>query len=139
MDKTRVMIAMMCITIGTIFAGCVSLTYQEKRNLAMLRANGITLDRPAGDFEAPNSSLVAGGLNILPGIGNFYLAFGQGNDTVQCVYGFTNLLLWPISIVWGVPQGAVDAITLNEREMLYYYRYDKYGKSALQEKNITLE
>ena len=62
--------------IGTSFLiSCTHLTYREKENLAILRNNGITIDK-AGYYEAPNSPLAAGLLNILPGFGNFYLAMG---------------------------------------------------------------
>jgi hypothetical protein len=132
---------MVVIMIGMMAAlsGCVSLTYQEKQNLAMLKHNGITVDRPIGGFEEPNSRLAAGLLNVLPGFGNFYLAVGHGNDSVQCVYGLANIWFWPISIVWAAPQGAIDAGTLNEREMLYYYRYNDYGKKALEERGLKLD
>jgi hypothetical protein len=83
--------------------------------------------------------LAAGLLNVLPGFGNFYLAVGHGNDSVQCVYGLANIWFWPISIVWAAPQGAIDAGTLNEREMLYYYRYNDYGKKALEERGLKLD
>ena len=135
----RIVAAIAIVLFGILTEGCVSLTYQEKQNLALLRENGISVDRPAGNFEEPNSRLAAGLLNILPGFGNFYLAFGRGSEGVQCVYGLANFLLWPTSIVWAAPQGAIDAGTLNEREMLYYYRYNKYGKEALKQRGIVLE
>ena len=105
----------------------------------MLKQNGISVDRPIGGFEEPNSRLTAGLLNFLPGVGNFYLALGHGNDSVQGVYGFVNIFFWPSSIVWAVPQGAIDAGALNEREMLYYYRYNEYGKKALKERGLKLD
>jgi hypothetical protein len=119
--------------------GCVSLTYHEKQNLALLRHNGVTVDRPVGAFESPNSPLVAGLLNLLPGFGNFYLALGKGSDSVQGVYGLANLWFWPFSIVWAAPQGVIDAERLNEREMLQYYRYDARGRKALEERGLTLD
>lgn len=135
----RVVAVATVVLFSVLTEGCVSLTYQEKQNLVMLRENGITVDRPAGNFEEPNSRLAAGLLNVLPGVGNFYLAFGRGNEGVQCVYGLLNFLFWPTSIIWAAPQGAIDAGTLNEREMLHYYRYNKYGKEALKERGIVLE
>ena len=135
----RVVVVSAIALFGIFTEGCVSLTYQEKQNLAMLRENGITVDRPVGNFEEPNSRLLAGLLNIGPGLGNFYLAFGRGCEGVQCVYGLANIWFWPMSIVWAAPQGAIDAGTLNEREMLHYYRYNKYGKQALKELGIVLE
>jgi hypothetical protein len=132
-------LTMVIMTYLVALSGCVSLTYQEKQNLAMLKQNGISVDRAIGGFEEPNSRLVAGLLNILPGVGNFYLALGHGNDSDQFIYGFANILLWPSSIVWAVPQGAIDAGALNEREMLYHYRYNEYGKKALKERGLKLD
>lgn len=119
------------LSLGLV-SGCVSLSHHERDQLAELRAEGITVDRPAGRYEAPNKLWVAGVLNILPGFGNFYLGTGEGSDSVQWVFGACNLLFWPLSVVWGVPQAIIDANTLNQRDMIYYYNYSKYGKRELQ-------
>lgn len=113
-------------------AGCVSLSYVEKRELRELKAKGIDVDHGAGGFDAPNSIAAAGLLNVLPGFGNFYLAIGRGNDSVQGVYGIVNLLLWPYSIIWGAPQAAIDAHTLNQRELLYFYHYEMSAKDKAE-------
>ena len=118
---------------------CVSLTYRERNEYNYLVRNDITLSHPVGYFEEPNSVWKAGLLNVRPGVGNFYLAFGDGSDPVQGVYGVINLLFWPFSIVWGAPQAAIDAHTLNKREMLYYYHYDKDGKAAIEDRGLKFE
>lgn len=122
-----------------LFSGCVSLTYQERRNLEELRAAGITIDKPVGNFEAPNSPAIAGCLQIISGLGNFYLATGRGGDTSQAVVGAVMLIFWPLSIPFAIPEGIIDAQTLNQREMLYYYRFDPHGKAALSEKGLSLD
>lgn len=116
------------MTLAAASAGCVSLSYVEKRELRELKSKGMDVDHGAGGFDAPNSIAAAGLLNVLPGFGNFYLAFGRGNDSVQSVYGIINLLLWPTSIIWGAPQAAIDAHTLNQRELLYFYHYEMSDK-----------
>ena len=125
-----------CICL-TLLNGCTHLTHSEKENLHILKNHSITVDR-AGHYEAPNSALAAGLLNILPGFGNFYLAMGDGADSNHYVFGFANLLLWPLSIIWAVPEGAIDAQTLNQRELLYYYKFNPYGQQELQQRGITL-
>ena len=122
------------MTLAAASAGCVSLSYVEKRELRELKSKGIDVDHGAGGFDAPNSIAAAGLLNVLPGFGNFYLAFGRGNDSVQGVYGIINLLLWPFSVIWGAPQAAIDAHTLNQRELLYFYHYEmpEKDKAKLQ-------
>lgn len=122
-----------------VFTGCTTMSRADKRAYAKLSAHGVTVDRPLGYYEKPNSPVAAGALNLLPGFGNFYLACGHGSDSAQAVYGVLNLLLWPLSIVWAVPQGAIDANTLNKQDMIYYYQFDKDGKAEMQKINFTFD
>ena len=46
------------------------------------------------------------------------------------------MLTWPISILWGVPEGAIDANKINERELVYYYIYDEDGRLALNDRGL---
>ena len=105
--------------------GCTHLTQQERNDLHQLKAQGITVDH-GGYYDKPASPAAAGALNILPGFGNFYLASGNGADSSHWLYGFLNLITWPISILWGIPEAAIDANTINERELIYYYKYGRY-------------
>ena len=122
-----------------LLSGCTSLTRSEEVQLQQLKAQGVTVDKPIGNYEKPASVGGSAALNVLPGIGNFYLASGNAADSHHWLYGFLNLLTWPISIVWAVPEAAIDANTINKREMLYYYRYDKYGKMELEKAKIMLD
>lgn len=106
-------------------SGCISLSRQEQTTLRELKAVGI-----ADTDQQVKHPGAAGALNILPGFGNFYLAAGTDEGS-QWTYGFLNLLFWPISVVWAVPQAAVDANTLNKRETIYYYTVDPQGKEQL--------
>lgn len=119
-------------------SACTTLTHQEKNTLYSLKAQGITIDKPAGNWEPPASSGSAGALNLLPGIGNFYLASGNGGDSSQYLYGFLNLLTWPISILWGIPEASIDANRINEREMIYFYTFNESGKEALAQKDFRI-
>lgn len=119
-------------------SGCTTLTHQEKNTLRGLKAHGITVEKPAGLWEAPASPAAAGALNLLPGFGNFYLASGNGADSSQYLYGFLNLITWPISVLWGIPEAAVDANRINERELIYYYTYDDSGIEALSQQGLNL-
>ena len=121
-----------------LFSACTSLTHQERNTLYSLKAHGITVDKPAGNWEAPASAGAAGALNLLPGVGNFYLAMGDGGDSDQYLYGFLNLLFWPISVVWGIPEAGIDASRINERELIYFYTFNNAGKLALQKRGLEL-
>lgn len=100
-----------------LLSGCCSLTHQEQRQLRELRAKGITVERSQADWEAPASPLAAGLWGILPG-------GGEGGDSSQYLYGFLNLLTWPLSVLWEIPQSIIDAGTINKRELIYYYTYE---------------
>ena len=121
-----------------LLSGCSSLSYTEKTAVRSLKSQGITVEKPVGPWEAPASAGAAGGLNLLPGIGNFYLASGEGAEKNHYLYGFLNLLMWPLSIVWGIPEAAIDANTINERELVYFYTYDEAGKQSLRNRGFEL-
>ncbi|MBP5786907.1 MAG: hypothetical protein J6Y19_03715 [Kiritimatiellae bacterium] len=118
-------------------AGCASLSPSDRADLQKLEAQGIRIDAPKGNFQSPNSKAVAGVLNLLPGIGNFYLAVGRGADTSQVLFGLGNFLMWPMSIVWGVPEAVIDAGTLNNREMVYHYRFNPEGRRIAEEAGVS--
>ena len=122
-----------------LLSGCSSLSYTEKTAIRSLKSQGITVEKPVGPWEAPASAGAAGGLNLLPGIGNFYLASGNGAEKSHYLYGFLNLLTWPLSIIWGIPEAAIDANTINERELVYFYTYDAAGKESLKNKGLELD
>ena len=74
------------------------------------------------EVEKKNAA-AAGVLNVLPGFGNLYL--GQPGLFVA------NLLTWPISPVWAVPQAAIDAGNVNKKHTIAYYNYGE-GKETLK-------
>lgn len=124
--KTFIKLALILASIFYI-CGCTTLSKTEKTTLRELRTYGIMPNEVKVKEPA-----IAGGLNILPGFGNFYLAIGT-DESSQWVYGTLNLLLWPISVVWGVPAAAIDAGTINKKETVYHYTYDRLGRSELEE------
>lgn len=109
------------ILICLFISGCVNLTAAERHKLYGLKSRGITIDHPQSEFENPAHPAAAGALQILPGGGNFYLAAGNGGDSGQYVFGFLNLISWPFSIIWGIPQAVIDAQTINKRELVMFY------------------
>ena len=119
-----------------LLSACTSLTMQESQTLRSLKTQGITVDTPIGNWEKPANPAGAGALNLLPGIGNFYLASGNAAQSEHALYGALNLLLWPLSILWGVPEAAADANRINERDLIYYYTFDDSGRKALAEKGL---
>ncbi len=130
---------LLTISLATLLCGCTNLSRQEEMQLQHLKAQGVTVDKPVGNYEKPASVGGAAVLNILPGFGNFYLGSGNAAESAHWLYGFLNLLMWPISVVWAVPEAAIDANNINKREMLYYYTYDKYGKEELKAAHIELD
>ena len=121
-----------------LLSACTNLTMQERQTLRSLKTQGITVDTPAGNWERPANPAGAALLNVLPGFGNFYLASGNGAQSEHALYGTLNLLFWPVSVLWGIPEAAVDANRINERELIYYYTFDESGRLALEEKGLQL-
>jgi hypothetical protein len=130
-------ILFLTLAIATL-SNCTSLTRQEQLELQSLKGQGVTIDKPVGSWERPASPAGAAALNLLPGFGNFYLASGNGGDSSHYLYGTLNLLTWPISILWGIPEAAVDANVINQREMLYYYKFDHQGQAELRRRGISM-
>lgn len=126
MMKTLILITLITL------AACTNLTRHEHEKLQELKAQGITIDTPKGSWERPASPAAAGVMNLLPGFGNFYLAAGNSGQSEHYLYGFLNLLSWPISVVWGIPEAAIDATNINKRELIYYYTYNEQGKQELK-------
>lgn len=125
-------------SVCAFLSACTSLTRQETQTLRSLDAHGISVDYPAGNWEKPSSPAAAGALNLILGGENFYLASGNGTQSEHFTYGFLNLLTWPISIIWGVPEAAIDANTINQRELIYFYTFDPQGQAALKERNLQI-
>ncbi len=101
---------------------CTTLNTMEKSKIAELESKGIKV--PHEELKSPGA---AGALNILPGFGNFYLAIGT-DESEHWLYGFLNLLLWPASVVWGIPEAAIDAQNINKRNTVYYYTFGAGSK-----------
>lgn len=106
---------LMCL----LLTSCVSLSDYENVEYQRLKDELVAYDLPEIHKKSPG---LAGTLNVLPGFGNIYL--GQGEKFLS------NLLYWPFSIVWGVPQAVVDSHKVNQKETLHYYRFG-LGKEKL--------
>ncbi len=118
-------VSLLCVILFASTA-CESLSRADHAHLREIQAAGLDVDAPG--VKSPTT---AGVLNLLPGIGNFYLASGT-DASGQWIYGTLNLLMWPLSVVWGIPQAAIDARTINQREAVYYYRYDPRGREEFR-------
>lgn len=122
-----------------LLVSCTSLNTQERITMRSLKANGISVEHPLGYWDKPANPTTAGLMNILPGCGNFYLASGNGGQSEHYLYGFLNLLTWPLSILWGIPEATSDAIRINEKELVYYYTFDNVGQQTLKDNNLALD
>lgn len=94
--------------------GCTTLSRGEKdlwRDAQMRGVREVQVCSPG----------LAAGLNILPGVGNAYIA-GSGGPGSEWAWFAINFLTWPISPIWAIPDGAISAKTVNVRETLYIHR-----------------
>lgn len=111
--------------------GCVSLSYQKKIELMKLQQKGIDATVSANGWDKPASPALAGFLNLFPSFGNFYLGSGDAAEGTQIGYGIANLLLWPLSVVWGIPQAYSDADTINKRDLVFFISTQKINKQQI--------
>lgn len=117
--------ALIALLACVVLSGCVSMSRADKNFFREIR--GLGLDTEIGRIKSP---ILAGVLNIAPGFGNFYLAGGTGESS-QWGYGILNLLFWPFTVPFAVPEAAIDAGTINDLETIYYYRYAPAGQIEL--------
>ncbi len=110
-----------------MFSGCMSLTQSEKNAVYELKAYGV---HPCGvKIKDP---AVAAWLNLLPGVGHFYLASGSEEKQLWGM-AFFNLFTYPLSWFWGIPGAYSDAGVLNKKELVRFYQYEPVGQKRLQE------
>ena len=108
------------LCIGAILAGCVNVSVSDQKRLQELAEQRITLETPPSGFSAPNSQTGAAVLNALPGFGSFYLASGTEGHPSHYLSGAVNFLLWPVSVVWAVPEAYIDAGRINRLALIKY-------------------
>ena len=65
----------------------------------------------------PKSPALAAGLNLLPGVGD---AYNGEWGAFAC-----NFLLWPFSVLWGIPEAGVTASNINKQETWAYYTHGR--------------
>lgn len=111
-----------------MLSGCMSLTQSEKNAVYELKSYGVK----TCDVKIKNPA-VAAWLNVLPGVGHFYLA--SGSDEERQLYGmaFFNLFTYPLSWFWGIPGAYGDAEVLNQKELVRFYLYNPEGQKRLKD------
>ena len=113
----KLFVALLCLCL----AGCASMSGYDKVEYERLKVDLQKTGLPEIEEKEP---VLAGVLNILPGFGNVYLE--QWGPFVG------NLLLWPFSILWGVPQAVIDSHVINQQKTLLHYKVG-FGKEQLAE------
>lgn len=116
MSGIRLLVVLCCVA---ALQGCASMASYEKVKYMQLKHE---LDYAGLPIQEEKEPVLAGVLNLLPGFGNAYLE--QWGPFVA------NLLFWPISPIWAVPQAVIDANTINKKETLYFYEFGP-GKDRL--------
>lgn len=122
---TKIKSTALALCAVAVLSACSSVSKSDKEFLRDISSVGI----PSQD-QRPKSPALAGGLNALPGFGNFYLALGT-SETDQWLLGALNLLSWPLSITWGIPTAVSDAKNINRSATAHYYQYDPDGIEKL--------
>jgi hypothetical protein len=122
--------------IGVMLSGCMSLTPAEKNAVYELKSYGVKNCQMK--VREPST---AAWLNLLPGVGHFYLASGSEEKQLWGM-AFFNLFTYPLSWFWGIPGAYSDAKVLNKKEWVRFYQYAPAGQEelkALREKHRTVD
>lgn len=107
------------------------MSQQDELKADELRRHGLSVP-----LSGPKNIFLAGGLNLLGGLGNFYLAYGKDGDSNQTLYGLANILaIVVLSPLWSVPQAMIDAYTLNKKAFVDYYSFSDEGLKEYQRVN----
>jgi hypothetical protein len=112
--------------LAVMLSGCIALTQSEKNTVYELKSYGVN----TSDVKIKDPG-VAAWLNVLPGVGHFYLAFGSEERQLLGM-AFFNLFTYPLSWFWGIPGAYSDAEILNKKEQVRYYRYEPAGREQLK-------
>ncbi len=105
--------------------GCLTIRPESKAKLDEAQVYGLPNDKVQRADQT-----TAGLLNILPGIGNIYVAVkSEHQKALNWILFPVNLLTWPLSIAWGIPQAAKDAGRINQQATADYYMNDKTGQA----------
>ncbi len=124
------------LVLVAMLSGCMSLTQSEKNAVFELKSYGVKTCNVKIKDPA-----VAAWLNVLPGVGHFYLASGSEEKQLWGM-AFFNLFTYPLSWFWGIPGAYSDAGVLNQKEQVRFYQYEPVGQEqlkALRKKYRTTE
>ena len=100
-------VATVVLATALLFAGCAPLTYQQRADYDLWKAQGKVIQE--------KSETAAFFLGLLPGGGSFY--------TRQYGIGVVDTLLWPLSVLWDPSIGVGGAKKIN-------FEATKYAKDA---------
>ena len=114
----------LCLMCGVLLVGCAGVDTHEKHAYRELEALGAPCEKVAD----PAAAAI---LNVLPGFGDLYLAAGNGANGANWGAFVLDLLMWPVSPVWAVPQGAITAGQVNKKECVAFYEYTSTGRAEL--------
>jgi hypothetical protein len=109
-----------------MLSGCMSLTQSEKNAVYELKSYKVNTCQVK--IKDPS---VAAWLNLMPGVGHFYLASGSEEKQLWGM-AFFNLFTYPLSWFWGIPGAYSDAGVLNKKELVRFYQYDPVGQEQLK-------
>ncbi len=114
------------LVLVVMFSGCMSLTQSEKNAVYELKSYGV--NTCSVKIKDP---AVAAWLNVLPGVGYFYLV-SETEEKQLWYMGVLGVLTYPLSIAWGVPGAHSDAGVLNKKDQVRYYQYSPDGQEQLK-------
>ena len=130
MKQIVVLMAFMAL----VYSGCATIPITVSEQVTLDELKECKIDTTPQKVKDPTT---AGLLNVLPGMGNLYLAVGSRGHPVQHVFGVLNFITWPLSIIWGVPQAVNDADVINMKYAAEYYNVNPKGIKVIEQCRVT--
>ena len=133
----KMLLLTMLLLVFVVCSGCVTMSASERKMWHEIK--GLGLPMQTEHYKSPTAAAF---LSLLPGVGNFYLAAGSddGYWSDGSPYG-TNLILaalfslasFPVQFIWAIPQGILDACTINKMQTINFYHHDPEGRIMLEQ------
>ena len=125
-----------CVAVALLCSGCVSMSRTERDRYRELKR----YDLPVSD-HAVKSPALAAVMNVLPGMGNIYLAMNTDESSMWSAAGIgvVSWLVWPLSAVIAIPEGAIDAVQINKKAAVWHYTLTPEGVAEFKEKRAAVE
>lgn len=139
----RKMILLTMLFVFVICSGCVTMSVSERKMWHEIEGLGLPMKA-----EYSKSPTLTAFISLVPSVGNFYLAAGSDDGywsdgspfgSNHIVAALFSLATFPFQFVWSIPQGILDAGTINKMQTINYYHNNPDGRVMLEQARAAVK